>query len=75
MGFGLVTMNNEPVTAKIGTRTFTFTAEAVARSSAAADMIARGWEPTYYLGSGVRGAKFLAYRSRRTGEFVRVCKL
>ena len=65
----------DPITAKIGTRTFTFRAEAVAHKTAAADMVARGWEPTYYLGTGVRGAKFLAYRSLRTGEFQRVCKL
>lgn len=67
--------NNDTITAKIGTRTYTFTAHTAARTLDAADMISRGWEPMYYLGVGVRGATFLAFRSLRTGEFVRIMGL
>lgn len=75
LGLSIRTMNNDTITAKIESRTFTFTAQAAAGPLDGADMIAKGWEPIYFLGVGIRGATFLAYRSRRTGEFVRVCKV
>lgn len=36
----------------------------------AADLKARGWEPTFYALTGKRGAVYLAVRSATTGEFV-----
>lgn len=36
----------------------------------AADLAARGWEPTFYALTGKRGASYLAVRSATTGAFV-----
>jgi len=37
----------------------------------AADLAGRGWEPRYYVATGVRGAVFLAVRCATTGRFER----
>jgi hypothetical protein len=37
----------------------------------AADLAGRGWEPRYYVATGVRGAVFLAVRCAKTGRFAR----
>lgn len=36
----------------------------------AADLAARGWEPTFYALTGKRGGSYLAVRSATTGKFV-----
>jgi hypothetical protein len=36
-----------------------------------AELIRKGYEGTYYMATGVRGAVFLALRVIRTGAFVR----
>lgn len=66
--------NNDIITAKIGTRTFTFAPKEVS-AVIAADMDTRGWEPRWFIGTGVRGATFLAYRCKFSGQFVRITKL
>jgi len=35
----------------------------------AADMVARGWEPTLYAVTGPRGGCVMAWKSLKTGEY------
>lgn len=49
----------------------TYTVEAISTGPlTAADLISKGYEGTYYMATGVRGAVFLALRVLATGNFV-----
>ena len=38
-------------------------------------MVGNGWEPTYYLLVGKRGASVLAYRNAKWGTLVTICNI
>lgn len=57
------------MTTTINSRTYTI--EAIATGPlVSADLISKGYEGTYYMATGVRGAVFLALRVVATGAFV-----
>ena len=54
----------------------TMTAETIATGThAAADLAARGMEPTFYSLTGKRGACYMAMRCATTGRFIITAKV
>jgi hypothetical protein len=69
LGFSGRMENNN--TTKIDNRQYSLTEIAVGQLTAA-DLMSRGWEPKMWIAKGVRGAQFMVYQSKATGQFVRV---
>ena len=54
----------------------TMTAETIATGEhAAADLVARGMEPTFYALTGSRGACYMAIRCAKSGKFIVTAKV